>query len=185
MNTPFETKSADKLAFIAWLAGEFGVENQLGKKALQKLVHIAEEGLRIPTGYTFSLYTYGAFSRDLAGDLDIVKSIGGIEIEYISAENRYIVSPGKRRSDTMARAEVFLKTTEKKLDLLKENFSGAPARYLELFSTLLFFLKRRNENEDDNVLIQQLLMLKPKYSPEEAAKALVEVKKFLETAKAA
>ena len=172
----------DRYALLSWLATEFGAKGRLGKKAIQKLVHILDEGLLVSTGYRFSLYTYGAFSRDLAGDIDISSSLGAIEVEYVEVDNRYIVSAGTE-AEALIHSSRFLALNSDSLSRLKVEFSEESARGLELFSTLLF-LERRKPGAPDAELVDELLQLKPKYNRYEADSGLGRVRKFISSAKA-
>jgi uncharacterized protein YwgA len=61
----------NQLGLIAYLAERLGQKNKLGRKSVQKFIHIASELGKVPTGYRFSFYTYGPYSRELAADLEL------------------------------------------------------------------------------------------------------------------
>lgn len=179
MTERFEITVADQHALIAWLAREFGGRRELGKTAVQKLTHILDEGFAVPTGYSFRVYTYGPFSRDLAGDLDVVNALEGIVISYVEDENRYVVSAGKASGRITERADAFLKRVSVTLAELKAQFFDKKPRYLELFSTLLFFVKRKPQISDAE-LVQQLRAIKPKYDEIETLAAVGDLRRFLQ-----
>ncbi|MGA0595973.1 hypothetical protein [Enterovirga sp. CN4-39] len=176
---PVGIRTADKIALITRLSERFGGDGQLGKKALQKIVHLLEEGFNFRTGYSFSLYTYGAFSRDLAGDLDIARGIGGVKVDYISSENRYVVTGGPAVDAIKAKAPSYLSALDGELDRFDALFGKPSVRQLELASTLVFLLRRRRSDQDDREIVEQLVQLKPKYSIDEAARELDGVKRLI------
>ena len=55
------TGKIDQYALVAFLIDQ-AAQSQLGKKALQKKVHLIHEMGGVDTGYRFSFYTYGPFS---------------------------------------------------------------------------------------------------------------------------
>src|SRR5688572_5467817 len=66
----------------------------LGKKAVQKLVYLLKNELGLDLGYEFKFYTHGVFSRDLAGDLDIMKSMQLLDIRYDDATESFKICVG-------------------------------------------------------------------------------------------
>lgn len=179
MTERFEPTNSDQHALIAWLAKDFGGRRELGKTAVQKLVHILDEGFGVSTGYSFILYTYGPFSRDLAGDLDVVRALKGVVIDYVPDENKYLISAGETNERILARASEYLTCLSPDLSELKANFFDKKPRYLELFSTLLF-LKMRKPSILNAELVRQLRAIKPKYDEEETLSALGDLSDFLE-----
>jgi uncharacterized protein YwgA len=178
MTERFEPTNADQHALIVWLAKNFGERRELGKTAVQKLIHILDEGFGVSTGYSFMLYTYGPFSRDLAGDLDVVRALKGVVIEYVSDENKYLISAGETNERILARASEYLTCLSPDLIELKASFFDKKPRYLELFSTLLF-LRMRKPSSSSAELVRQLRAIKPKYDEQETLSAWDDLSDFL------
>ncbi|TDR94050.1 hypothetical protein EV668_1321 [Enterovirga rhinocerotis] len=164
----------EKLGLISRVAERFGSSGRLGKKAVQKIFHILDEGLGVNTGYTFTIYTYGAFSRDLAGDLDIASAVGGVDITYVDYDNRYIVKAGSSCEAVKYKANAYLDSVESGLDSFASLFDSSNVNHLELLSTMVFLHKRRSPNEADDSLVEKLISLKPKYRRDEAERCLTE-----------
>ena len=76
-----ETERVDQYALVAFLIDQAAkARRPLGKKALQKKVHLIHEFGGVDTGYRFAFYTYGPYSVSLAGDLDVIANSGGANI---------------------------------------------------------------------------------------------------------
>ena len=91
-------RKAYQYALISLLIKEAETKGQrLGKKALQKKVHLIQDLAGIDAGYRFSFYTYGPYSSQLSGDLDAVANSGGANIYYDRLENFYLITGGIRR----------------------------------------------------------------------------------------
>jgi uncharacterized protein YwgA len=170
-----DDQTSSQYALLTWLAREFGGKGTLGKKAIQKLVYILEAVLKLRTGYSFQLYTYGPFSRDLAGDIDILDRLQAIKVEYIPSENRYVVSRGTNDQKTMKSGRHFLDDNSDKLRILKERFGSKSGRELELFCTL-HFLAQAYSHDSSRDIAARLTALKPKYTVEEAEEMLKSVR---------
>lgn len=172
----------DQYALIALLAQRLGGAGQkLGKKALQKTVHLIEELAGGSTGYRFSFYTYGPYSNDLEGDLANTARFGGVTVTYNETDNYYLISPGPKTEEMIARGAAFLERNRAAIERVLGTFGGRTAKGLELVSTIVF-LRAHDQPEifaDDAKLIPRVKGLKPKYSEAEIRKAIGEVRDFL------
>ena len=155
---------SDQLGLIAYFAKRLGSKNRLGRKAFQKIVHIATELGKVSTGYHFSFYTYGPYSRELATDLELAEMLGGIVSSQDLSGGGYDIKAGTMGDTLIEQSEFFLMDNEKRLDSIIEYFGGHSAWTLELFSTLIF-LKNREPivAGNENILIARAKQLKPKY----------------------
>ena len=85
-------RKTDQYALVAFLIDQAKRgRQQLGKKALRKKVHLVQELGGVDAGYRFSFYTYGPYSVDLAGDLDVVAKSGGAMVHYSRSDNYYLI----------------------------------------------------------------------------------------------
>lgn len=175
-------------ALIAWIARELGSGGRrLGKKALQKNVHLIQEFGRVDAGYRFSFYTYGPYSSELAGDLDLVAARQGIEITYNSTDNYYLISPAAEADRMIEKGRDFLAANRDAIDRVLRIFGGRLAKDLELVSTVAYLRCHLAADEfaDDAKLSARVKALKPKYSDGEIARAIEEVRAFLTAKEAA
>src|SRR5262245_60129714 len=95
-----EVQKTDQYALLALIIEKQGGERgRLGKKALQKFVHLIQEFGGVDSKYQFSFYTYGPYSSGLAGDLDILSALDGADIVYNATDNHYQISAGAYTSE--------------------------------------------------------------------------------------
>lgn len=169
-------------ALIAWIARELGGPNRkLGKKALQKLVHLIQELGGVDVGYRFSFYTYGPYSIGLAGDLDVVAALKAVEVTYNSTDNYYLIAPGSENERMIEKGMNSLEQNRAAIEQVVKTFSGRLAKDLELVSTIAYLRRHapKEEYNDSEKLAKRVKALKPKYSEEEVAKAIEDVRNFL------
>ncbi len=167
------------VSYVIKLASHSG---KLGKKAAQKFVHIITSIGGVPSKYEFQLYTYGPFSRELAGDLDILESVQAVSIQYNAEKNSYEIQPGSRSDELISRHSKFIDANKSRIDELISRFGGRLARQLELSSTLLFVIDRDlvDNSSDDEQVIKKFSEIKPHYSRSEIKPALAELRQLLQ-----
>lgn len=178
----------DQYALIALLANQAsGAGRRLGKKALQKSVHLIQELGSVDSGYHFSFYTYGPYSSGLAGDLDVVAAMGGAKITYNASDNYYLIEPGAETVHIIARGQGFIERNRAAIDRVLVTFGDRLAKDLELVSTIAYLRRHAppGEFDSDARLGAHVRALKPKYSEKEIATAIREVKGFLAERRAA
>ena len=172
----------DQYALVAFLIAQSARASQpLGKKALQKKVHLIQELAGVDTGYRFSFYTYGPFSVSLAGDLDVIASGGGAVINYDSWDNHYQIDPSEHTDRMIERGKKFIEENRMAIQGVLEAFGNRTALGLELVSTIAYLRRHapQDEFEDNEKLPKHVRDLKPKYSEQEVDRAIREVKEFL------
>ena len=167
-------------ALVLYIAEHAAGSDGLGKKAVQKLVHLVTAVGNVPSGYEFSLYTYGPFSRDLSDDIDLLESVGALDVKYQSAQNRYEIRAGNEAGRFIGQSSSFLAEHSKKIGDILNFFAGRTARSLEMTSTLLFVLKQDEASGmSDDQIIDKFRVIKPHFTRSEASKALTELKGLL------
>ena len=172
----------DQYALIAFLIDQSSRARQLlGKKALQKKVHLMQELGDVDTGYRFSFYTYGPYSVSLAGDLDVIANSGGAKIVYNSWDNHYQIDPSEHTDRMIERGQEFIEENRAAIDNVLEVFGDRLAKDLELVSTIAYLHRHTPQEEfaDDEKLSKHVRDLKPKYTEREVDQAIREVREFL------
>lgn len=162
-------------ALIAYLASQQGHGN-LGKKAVQKYIHILSSLSGLDVGYEFSFYTYGPFSRELASDLDILGGAKAIDIQYNSADNAYSITSSPI-TDVVASA--LPPALKMEADRVWSLFAGRTAKQLELISTALFVSDEENLDMTSTAMTSRIQALKPKYSVNEIKAAQTELSSLI------
>lgn len=145
---------------------------------MQKLIHILASISGKKFGYRFSFYTYGAFSSSLAADLDIVSSLGLVNVSYNGNDNSYSIVP-TARSNSFVQAHL---SDEERNEVrsIWDNFKGKSARQLELMSTILFIVDEERIGGKSDRMTKRVLELKPKYTALEVKAAQRELASLYE-----
>ncbi len=151
---------------------------QFGKTILQKMVFLLQEVYGVNCGYQFDLYTYGPFTPQLLQDLDLVETLGGVQIQpVISGFGGYHIVTGEKNDALREKAEDFLKNpaVSSAINKLIENFSCFNAKELELISTIVYVdrdMKATSQIITRDDMVQIVNHLKPKFSLEEICAAV-------------
>ena len=170
-----------RYGLIAELASELqGKSPQFGKTSLQKMVYLLQTACKVDVGYEFDLYTYGPFSSQLLQDLDMVESLGGVQVRpVLSRLNGYRIDPADRNQVLRDRAKDFLSRPEvtEALRRLIKDLGHCSARDLELRSTIVYVFHDvgSSGHTDRNKVIQLVNEIKPKFSRQEIVDAVEEL----------
>ncbi|GAV23387.1 hypothetical protein [Carboxydothermus pertinax] len=170
----------NKYGLIIYLVKELQkVSPQIGKTVIQKMVYILTELFNVPTGYEFSLYTYGPYSSELAEDISFVAALDGIKVKS-SKKFGYEIKVGSRSREIIKEAESFIKDYMSNIKQAVEAFGSLTARELELRSTLIYIAVNESNLSKDGI-IKKFKVLKPYFTYEEIEKALNDLieKKFI------
>jgi len=167
----------NRYGLISYLGKRLG-KGSLRKTAIQKLVYLIQEVLNVPLGYKFDLYHYGPYSQDLAGDVDIVKNLNGIEIAYDPVLNLYNISPGVNSDTLIKKGETFIKEYQDKIESILSKFDAKRASELELSATILYAWKDMQARSKalEKEVLEAVSALKPKLSDRDIAESLRELK---------
>lgn len=167
--------SWERYALIADIIERFGAANfRLGKTALQKMIFLLQRSFGVDCDYSYTLYTYGPYSSDVARDLDVVAGLGGAQIDYDFSFAGYEIHPGPASAELRGRAASFLVEIGPKMDRLVGDFGGYTAKELELRSTVVYLSKPGRTRTD---LIRQVHEVKPHFSPAQIDTAVSELEK--------
>lgn len=169
-----------QLGLIARLSREVGLKNnKLGRKAFQKIVHLSNSIGGIPTGYSFSYYIYGPFSRELSSDLELAEMAGILSSTQDSTTGSYDIKAGELAHVAEKNASGYLAEQERNLNRILNSFGDKSAKSLELYSTLVFVeLAEANLKGNTDALVKRINSLKPKYSELEIRSAIDFIEKF-------
>ena len=167
--------SWERYAVIVEIVERFRAANfRLGKTALQKMIFLLQRSFGVDCDYSFTLYTYGPYSSDVARDLDVVAGLGGALVNYDPSFAGYEIHAGSASADLRGRAAAFLDEIGPKLDQLVADFGGYTAKELELRSTAVYLSKPGQTRAD---LIKQVHEVKPHFSPAQIDAAIAELEK--------
>lgn len=147
---------------------------QFGKTILQKMIFLLQEAYGVKCGYQFDLYTYGPFTPQLLQDLDLVETLGGVQVNpVISGFGGYHIVPGEKNDALRKKAKDFLEdtTVSSAIDTLLEEFGSFNAKELELISTIVY-VDRDMKTITRDKMVQVVNGLKPKFSQAEILEAI-------------
>lgn len=173
MSTP-QVIPWNQYAVLAYIVREVGGKTTLGKTALQKIVYLLQEIGRVPIGYQYFFYHHGPYSADLAGDIDFVSTLGGINVSYDSFINMYSITEGSKIDMLLGKGSDFLKAYKDKIDRVISDFKGKKAKDLELLSTIVYSvgMAQGESSLSEKELIGQVSALKPKFNNVQIEEAL-------------
>jgi uncharacterized protein len=171
---------AFQLGLIARLAREVGLKNnKLGRKAFQKIVHLSHSLGRIPTGYAFSYYIYGAFSRELSSDLELSEIAKVLSSTQDPSTGSYDIRVGEFAEEAEKKASQYLADQELNLGRVLSAFGCMSARSLELYSTIVFVEEAEQSLKNNaDALVNRIILLKPKYTETEVRAAIKFIQEF-------
>jgi uncharacterized protein YwgA len=165
--------SWDRYGLIAEIVERFNAANyRLGKTALQKMIFLLQRSFEVDCDYSYTLYTYGPYSADVARDLDVVAGLGAAQIGYDFGFAGYEIHPGPAGAELRERAKGFLSKIGPKLDQLIAEFGGFSAKDLELRSTIVYLSKR---GQDKRKMVEQVHEVKPHFSRTQIEAAVSEL----------
>ena len=167
----------DQLGLVAFLAKKFGPTNKLGRKAFQKIVHLTSELVDVPTGYSFSFYTYGPYSRELAADLEYSEVLGSISSTMDSNNGGFDIQPGPGVDVVIGSSSDYIEKYFNDIEFIFTHFGGQSAKMLELYSTIVFVQNRVVDLDNDNLKLK-VKNLKPKYIESEIESAILKLKEI-------
>lgn len=169
-------KQEIRSALVTYVVNVVGSERPIGKKAVQKFLHLIEDAAKVPTGYDFSIYTYGPFSRTLASEIDFLASKKALDVVFVSQFGTYEISPGENANEVINQGSDYIAKNKSKIDTVLSKLKGKGASELELYSTLVFLIAHVESLNTDEKIIDKLLSLKPKYAKVFVEKTLIDAK---------
>lgn len=147
---------------------------RLGKTAMQKLLYLLQEGLDVPLGYHFELYTYGPYESLIMHDIDYGSATNVLDVTY-EPDAGFSIRPGPVAAEVRSYREALKRQYGQQLNDLISKFGRLSARELELRATVLYVWKD-DPNLDDNHVIELVNELKPRFERTDIALALAELR---------
>lgn len=144
---------------------------QFGKTVLQKMVYLLNEIYRVPSGYEYSLYTYGPYCSELTSDVEFVSAMGAIQL--CQTHRGFVINLSDKSDMITQKSTDFINEHKEQFDDLIEKFGKFNARELELRSTLIFLA--RSEKMSKKLLGLQLAELKPYFAEDEISNTIDEL----------
>lgn len=150
-----------------------GKSPQVGKTVIMKFIYILQDVYNVPSGYDFSLYTYGPYCSDILNDLEYVDVIKGVKI--YNSNHGYNIQPGEEVRELLNRADGFLQQYNQIIDKAVDLFGSMNAKELELRSTIIFLKKQKDRQSGLGELVGDVKDVKPNFSNKEIQDACIEL----------
>jgi uncharacterized protein YwgA len=133
-------------------------DRQIGKTVIQKMMYLlSRNGIM---DFEFSMYHYGPYSSEVAGELNFAERSGIVEISWVD-EKGYYIKPTNKVEEFSS----LLDDEEKhSVDSLVERFGSFKAIDLSLIATALYL--KDNFGVEDDRIVDAVHNAKKKYSPE-------------------
>ncbi len=166
-------------ALVTYVIKFVGDTRPIGKKAAQKFVHLVEDAGKVQTGYDFTIYTYGPFSRALDSELDSLNSLKAITVTYDKNRSSFEIGPGEDADKIISRGDAYISENKSAIDRILSALKGKSGLDLELYSTLIFLKSHIDDLNTDSEVVDKLLSIKPKYQRNVVERTLVEAKSLM------
>ena len=131
----------------------------VGKTKLQKLCYFLQEGLGVPTKYTFRMHHYGPYSEALDTDISRLNFSGYVDIQPDSGGYGYHITSIDDPEDEWMEV---LMPYEDRIDEAAKSLGDWYTSELELAATLHFVKKLAPSLSNDQV-VNRVRALKPKF----------------------
>ena len=158
-----------KYAIIADLAKKLQEKGlHLGRTALQKFIYLLQELYNVDCGYEFKFYTYGPFSSEISGNLEIMTLYDVIKVQPPDCSygrSAYKIEPSAECEALLETASDFLAENREKIETLLSVFGNKTAENLELYATVAWVDRSlySNENKGWEDIASLVHELKPKF----------------------
>ena len=172
-----------RLTIIANIVKKINGPNSiLGKKKLQKLIYFLQETKNVPLNYKYEIYHYGPYCFELSGNIDSLEIRGVINIVPEQDGFGYNITPGKHMDSFIGRTSEISKSFDNGTTDLANRFGKFDGLDIELLATLHFadkVMKKRNPAIADEIIINKVKDLKPKYGKEYITNKFEELKEII------
>ncbi len=132
-------------------------DKQVGKTIIQKMMYILARKKLFDADY--SMYYYGPYSQEVAGELNFAESTGIVEIRWVN-DKGYFITP---INDKLGHLEHVLRESEKKeIDDTVAKFGEFNANELSIIATALYL--KDNFELDGRELIKAVHEIKDQHN---------------------
>jgi len=151
-----------------------------GRKKLQKMIYIAKV-LEYPLREDFTLYLYGPYSEELAGELQRMKELDLLDER--SLDSSYIIKLTENGKEFLDYFQTDIEGdigTEKlnKMKILFKELSRYDPWELEIIATLFYFYQTGYNDFDE--LQDAVRKAKPKFSSKQISTMMEKVREFID-----
>lgn len=123
----------------------------LGKTAMVKYLYLLQEVYNVPLQYNFEIYTYGPYTSEVMGDIDLATHFGAISTEVCHYTNTYgySLNPSVNIDNYINKEKSFLNKQKKSINDIIAKFGQKTAKELELITTIIYLYKSYINNNWD------------------------------------
>ena len=123
------------------------MDENLGKTAMMKYIFLLQQVYKVPTGYDYEIYTYGPYSSEVAGDINLASDFGIIEATYSSKHAGFELKPTSQTKSYIDKEKDFIDEHSGSISEVIELFGRKSAKGLELSSTIVYVYSNRSFNK--------------------------------------
>jgi hypothetical protein len=146
-----------------------------GETHLQKSVYFLQDLLGVPTEFTYILYKYGPFSRELRNELGTMRADGFLELVPQPPPYGPTLAPTPTAErQLIARWPKTLRLYDDELNFVADKLGGLGVGELERLATALWVIREMPE-DNDTARAKRINQLKPHVSVDQARSALERV----------
>ncbi len=164
------------------IISKFTQEKQsVGKTAMMKYLFLLQEVYDAPLNYDFQIYTYGPYSNEVMGDIDLANYCGAISMKTYTHSTGvgYELMPTENTEQLIQEEKEFIDTQEESINEIMKIFGGKNAKSLELISTIIYLYKqyvKNNWNASSDDIATKVHEIKPHFTKQEIIQELVSLK---------
>jgi uncharacterized protein YwgA len=155
---------------IATLAAITKKQPKIGKTSIMKYMFFLQHCFNVNLGYHFSIYTYGPYSQDVMGDLNLAVHYNAVNSLYVDliGYGGYQFTPGENSRSFIERCRDYLSQIEPHIDRLVSLFSTKKAKDMELLATIAYtHIAISRQNQDLAKVPSVVKAIKPHFEESE------------------
>ena len=140
------TAHSKRLAIISKIVT---IDENLGKTAMMKYIYLLQQVYKVPTGYDYEIYTYGPYSSELAGDINLAADFDIIEATYSSKHTGFELRPTSQTNICIDKEKEFINEYSDAISEVIKLFGRKTTKELELSSTIIYVYSNHSFNKWD------------------------------------
>ena len=144
-------------------------DENLGKTALMKYIYLLQQVYKVPIGYDYEIYTYGPYSPEVTGDINLAADFDVIKLTYSSKHTGYEMQKTTQTEYFIAREKDFIDNHGDSISDVIRMFGGKTTKELELSTTIIYLYCTHLYNKRDTSIgevSKKVRAIKPHFSTE-------------------
>ncbi|MGO8750345.1 MAG: hypothetical protein ACLQNE_30745 [Thermoguttaceae bacterium] len=159
--------SWERIALIGAMS-ERAPKGSLNRTAIMKCTYFLQTLRQVPLGYSFTLYSYGPYDKDVLDDLDYAETLGVVDAERVEYRGGYgyKIRAGAKVEKVKECASEFLSRREADIHWVLSEFGSLTSADLELASTIIYADREAQQGSQGlEELARRVGEVKPHFNP--------------------